>query len=212
MTRFAIVVQMIASILTCKRIISFSSLSRQHVFQYPSRMSRQFMASKIEREIPELVSDKDDNLESPIEYSKHFQVDPGHVYFVATPIGNTQDVSKRMIDTLAQVDVICAEDTRHTRNLLSILGISYKKLLPHHEHNYIEQIPRIIALARNGSSIAVVSDAGTPGELLQLHLVEVCYVCFLRNNIVLCICQRIKCSFILYLLMIFNLFNNLFVQ
>ena len=159
---------MIASILICKRFVSFNSLSRRHVFQYPSRISRPYMASKIERAIPEIVNDNEDIPESPIEYTKHFQVDSGHVYFVATPIGNTQDVSKRMIDTLAQVDVICAEDTRHTRNLLKILGISYKKLLPHHEHNYIEQIPRIIALARNGSSIAVVSDAGTPGNLPHL--------------------------------------------
>ena len=96
--------------------------------------------------------------------SKLFQVDPGHVYFVATPIGNSYDVSKRMIGTLRQVDIICAEDTRHTRNLLSILGITPKKLLSHHEHNYLEQIPRIIEMARNGSSIAVVSDAGTPGK------------------------------------------------
>ena len=50
-----------------------------------------------------------------------------------------------------------------------MLGITPKKLLSHHEHNYLEQIPRIIEMARNGSSIAVVSDAGTPGITSNQH-------------------------------------------
>lgn len=102
-------------------------------------------------------------LPEKLEMPKPFQIDHGHIYFVATPIGNMQDVSKRMFETLSQVDIICAEDTRHTRNLLSILGIIPKKLISHHEHNYLEQIPRIMEWARSGKSIAIVSDAGTPG-------------------------------------------------
>lgn len=171
MKRLSILLQMITTLLTCNSFIFIHTTSKRHLFPYSSRICRKFLASKIERTIPEIDNDVKEldtptSDTAPQEYSKHFQVDPGHVYFVATPIGNTQDVTKRMIDTLAQVDVICAEDTRHTRNLLSLLGISYKKLIPHHEHNYVEQIPRIIALARNGSSIAVVSDAGTPGVLI----------------------------------------------
>jgi 16S rRNA (cytidine1402-2'-O)-methyltransferase len=115
--------------------------------------------------VPDEITDLNEN-------SKKSQVDSGHVYFVATPIGNANDVSKRMIDTLRQVDIICAEDTRHTRNLLSIIGITQKKLLSHHEHNYMEQIPRIIELARNGSSIAIVSDAGTPGKYSKWFIIH----------------------------------------
>jgi len=88
---------------------------------------------------------------------------PGHIYFVATPIGNLLDISERAKQTLLHSDFICAEDTRHTRQLLNLLKIKPKQMLSHHEHNYLEQIPKIIDLAKNGNSIAIVSDAGTPG-------------------------------------------------
>ena len=129
-----------------------SRVANKHYRSYSSNPFKRMMSTESNSDLSEIVD------------SKLFQVDPGHIYFVATPIGNSYDVSKRMIGTLRQVDIICAEDTRHTRNLLSILGITPKKLFSHHEHNYLEQIPRIIELARNGSSIAVVSDAGTPGN------------------------------------------------
>ena len=90
-------------------------------------------------------------------------VEKGHVYFVATPIGNLGDISKRAIDVLSRVDVICAEDTRHTKGLLRYLNLSNKTLLSHHEFNYKVQIPKIISMAKLDNSIAVVSDAGTPG-------------------------------------------------
>jgi len=91
---------------------------------------------------------------------------PGHVYFVATPIGNLLDISERAKRTLSDSDFICAEDTRHTRQLLNLLKIKPRKMLSHHEHNYLEQIPKIIDLAKSGQSIAIVSDAGTPGNQL----------------------------------------------
>ena len=89
---------------------------------------------------------------------------PGHVYYVSTPIGNLQDISKRSIDILRNCNIICAEDTRHTIHLLRALNIPYKKVIAHHQYNTNDIIPKIINLVRNEmNSIAVVSDAGTPG-------------------------------------------------
>jgi len=90
-------------------------------------------------------------------------VTPGHVYFVATPIGNLQDITARARETLTEVDYVCAEDTRHTIGLFRHLQIPYKQMISHHEHNHHTSIPHIVELARSGKSIAVVSDAGTPG-------------------------------------------------
>ena len=90
-------------------------------------------------------------------------VEPGHVYFVATPLGNLKDITQRALEVLAGADVVCAEDTRHTVQLLRRLQLPRKELLSHHEHNLPEAVPRIVALAQAGRSIAVVSDAGTPG-------------------------------------------------
>ena len=88
---------------------------------------------------------------------------PGHVYFVATPIGNLQDITVRAKETLVEADYVCAEDTRHTINLLRLLQIPHKQMISHHEHNHHSSIPYIVDLALSGKSIAVVSDAGTPG-------------------------------------------------
>ena len=85
----------------------------------------------------------------------------GTLYVVATPIGNLEDVSPRVRQTLAQVDIIVAEDTRHTRRLLSHFGIKTpQKAL--HEHNEERVVPDIIESLKNGDSVALVSDAGTP--------------------------------------------------
>jgi len=92
-----------------------------------------------------------------------FVAEPGHVYFVATPIGNLGDITKRAIDVLSSVDIICAEDTRHSINLLRHFEIGQKQLVSHHEHNWSIQVPNIIKMALSGKSVAVVSDAGTPG-------------------------------------------------
>jgi 16S rRNA (cytidine1402-2'-O)-methyltransferase len=90
-------------------------------------------------------------------------VEPGHVYFVATPLGNLKDMTTRAIEVLSSVDLICAEDTRQTVKLLRHLSLPHKDLMSHHEHNWKAQIPKILSMIEEGKSLAVVSDAGTPG-------------------------------------------------
>ena len=85
----------------------------------------------------------------------------GTLYVVATPIGNLGDLSPRAIDALRAVAAICAEDTRHTRQLLAHYGIE-KPLLALHEHNEGEVAGRLVARLAAGESLALVSDAGTP--------------------------------------------------
>ncbi len=86
----------------------------------------------------------------------------GTLYVVATPIGNLQDITLRAIDTLKKVDVVAAEDTRHTAGLLSHLGIN-KKQMAVHEHNEQQAAQQIVSRLSEGENIALVSDAGTPG-------------------------------------------------
>jgi 16S rRNA (cytidine1402-2'-O)-methyltransferase len=86
----------------------------------------------------------------------------GTLYIVATPIGNLEDITLRALRILGEVDVIAAEDTRHTRKLLTHHGIS-QPLVSYHEHNKQRQTPYILALLQEGKSIALVTDAGTPG-------------------------------------------------
>jgi len=86
----------------------------------------------------------------------------GTLYLVGTPIGNVGDLSPRAQGILAAVDVIAAEDTRHTQGLLSRFGIR-KPLLSYHDHNKERRTPELIARLRAGASVAVVSDAGSPG-------------------------------------------------
>jgi 16S rRNA (cytidine1402-2'-O)-methyltransferase len=87
----------------------------------------------------------------------------GRLVLVATPIGNLGDLSPRAVSTLEASDVICCEDTRRTRELLSHAGITHKRLLSLNEHNEAERIPGVLARVRDGELVAVVSDAGTPG-------------------------------------------------
>lgn len=86
----------------------------------------------------------------------------GILYVVATPIGNLQDITLRALDILKTVDAIAAEDTRHTSGLLNHFGIS-KKLIAVHEHNEHQSAEKLLALLNSGESIALVTDAGTPG-------------------------------------------------
>ncbi|MGD0961933.1 MAG: 16S rRNA (cytidine(1402)-2'-O)-methyltransferase [Methylomonas sp.] len=98
----------------------------------------------------------------------------GKLYVVATPIGNLADFSFRAVETLKQVDLIAAEDTRHILTLLQHYGIS-KPLLSLHQHNEEHAAPGLVEKIRQGMSIALVSDAGTP--LLSdpgLPLVKLC--------------------------------------
>jgi 16S rRNA (cytidine1402-2'-O)-methyltransferase len=87
--------------------------------------------------------------------------DRGRLYVVGTPIGNFDDLSPRARDVLAKADVIAAEDTRHTRGLLSRIGAE-SRLIAYHEHNEADRVPGLIAQLGHGKTVALVSDAGTP--------------------------------------------------
>src|SRR6266487_1567844 len=84
------------------------------------------------------------------------------LYLVATPIGNLEDITLRALETLRQVDIVASEDTRKTGMLLKHFGIQ-KPQIPFHEHNEDRTGPRIIEALQHGKSVAVVTNAGTPG-------------------------------------------------
>ncbi|MCG7329823.1 16S rRNA (cytidine(1402)-2'-O)-methyltransferase [Streptococcus cristatus] len=85
----------------------------------------------------------------------------GKLYLVATPIGNMDDMSIRMVNTLKEVDAIAAEDTRNTGLLLKHFGIETRQI-SFHEHNAQEKIPVLLDLLKSGQNLAQVSDAGLP--------------------------------------------------
>ncbi len=87
----------------------------------------------------------------------------GRVILVPTPIGHLGDITRRAVEVLQAADRIACEDTRHSAALLSHLGISGKPLISMHEHNEARRAPDLVAMARAGELIAVVSDAGMPG-------------------------------------------------
>ncbi|MHC1728114.1 MAG: 16S rRNA (cytidine(1402)-2'-O)-methyltransferase [Syntrophobacteraceae bacterium] len=84
------------------------------------------------------------------------------LYIVSTPIGNLADITLRALETLRSVDLIAAEDTRHTRKLLSFYDI-HKPLVSYHEHNARQRGEELLEKMTGGKNIAVVTDAGTPG-------------------------------------------------
>ncbi len=99
----------------------------------------------------------------------------GTLYLVSTPIGNLEDISLRALRTLRDVDIIAAEDTRHTRKLLSHYQIS-SSLTSYFEHNKFQKGGYLLTKLKQGKEVALVSDAGTPGvsdpgyHLIQLAL------------------------------------------
>jgi len=104
---------------------------------------------------------------------------PAKLYIVATPIGNIGDITYRAIETLQQVDLIAAEDTRHSGKLLSHYQIK-KPMFALHDHNERDRAKFLIEKIKSGQSIALISDAGTP--LINdpgYHLVNEC-----RNQVV----------------------------
>ena len=100
----------------------------------------------------------------------------GVLYIVGTPIGNLKDITLRAIETLQNVDIILAEDTRQTLKLLNHLNIS-KQLISYHRHNEEAKVQMVVELLDAGKNIALVSDAGMPiisdpGQGLVRYLVE----------------------------------------
>lgn len=86
----------------------------------------------------------------------------GCLFVVATPIGNLEDITLRALRTLKEVDLIAAEDTRRTMKLLAHYEVR-KPLVSVHEHNEYRESPKLVARLREGATIALVTDAGTPG-------------------------------------------------
>src|ERR1700687_3114436 len=86
----------------------------------------------------------------------------GTLYVVSTPIGNLEDITQRAVRMLGEVDLVACEDTRHTRKLLTHYGIK-TKTISYHEHNERERASELLAHLQAGASLAIVSDAGTPG-------------------------------------------------
>jgi len=90
------------------------------------------------------------------------QKDSGILYLCATPIGNMEDITIRVLNVLRSADLVAAEDTRRTRKILSRYHIK-NKLISYHQHNQTEKGMHLIALLKEGKNIALTSDAGTPG-------------------------------------------------
>lgn len=86
----------------------------------------------------------------------------GTLTLCATPIGNLEDITYRVVRTLQEADFIAAEDTRHTKKLLNHFDI-HTRLISYHEHNKVEKGRELIGLLKQGKNIALVTDAGTPG-------------------------------------------------
>ncbi|MCC6758752.1 MAG: 16S rRNA (cytidine(1402)-2'-O)-methyltransferase [Candidatus Omnitrophica bacterium] len=84
------------------------------------------------------------------------------LYIVSTPIGNMQDITLRALDVLKTVDLIAAEDTRHTKNLLTHFQIN-TPLTSYFEHNELKKSEYLLGLLQDGKNVALVTDAGTPG-------------------------------------------------
>ncbi|HEY3875373.1 MAG TPA: 16S rRNA (cytidine(1402)-2'-O)-methyltransferase [Candidatus Kapabacteria bacterium] len=85
------------------------------------------------------------------------------LYLVATPIGNLEDISLRAIRTMQEADIIACEDTRHARILFEKHGVRPKRLVSYHSHNEKSRATELAEELRAGASVAIVTDAGTPG-------------------------------------------------
>jgi 16S rRNA (cytidine1402-2'-O)-methyltransferase len=88
---------------------------------------------------------------------------PGTLVLVATPIGNLSDLPPRAIEALAAADLVCCEDTRRTGKLLKHAGIVVRRLAVVNAHTEVERVGQVLAVLAEGGTVAVVTDAGTPG-------------------------------------------------
>ena len=105
-------------------------------------------------------------------------LDKGTLYVCATPIGNLADITLRVLDTLRQVDVIAAEDTRHSRKLLQHHGIN-TPLTSYHQHNEKTKSQELILKLKEGLTVALITDAGMPG--ISDPGSEIIRHCYLEN-------------------------------
>ncbi len=96
-----------------------------------------------------------------LKYIYYLPMDKGRLFVVATPIGNLADITGRAVETLKSVDIVAAEDTRHSRKLLTSLGIA-SRLVSLHDHNERTRSDTVITDLANGKDVALISDAGTP--------------------------------------------------
>lgn len=87
----------------------------------------------------------------------------GVLYMVATPIGNLSDMSARAVEALRSADIVAAEDTRHSRTLFSHHGITPRRVVSYHAHNIEFRTRELLEELRRGKSVALVTDAGSPG-------------------------------------------------
>lgn len=87
---------------------------------------------------------------------------PGHLYVVATPIGNLGDISRRAIDVISASNILACEDTRITKKLLDLLSIPSVQMLSYRDENEIAQTENVLRLLREGKTVSLLSDAGTP--------------------------------------------------
>lgn len=87
----------------------------------------------------------------------------GILYMVATPIGNLSDMSARAVESLKSVDIVAAEDTRHSRILFSHYGIHPQRVVSYHAHNIESRTKELLAELQRGKNVALVTDAGSPG-------------------------------------------------
>lgn len=86
----------------------------------------------------------------------------GKLYLVPTPVGNLQDITLRALEVLKEVDLVACEDTRRSGQLLAHFGLKKQKI-SYFEHNEMKRVPRIVAMLKDGSSVAIISDGGSPG-------------------------------------------------
>jgi 16S rRNA (cytidine1402-2'-O)-methyltransferase len=115
------------------------------------------------------------NVSAHLRMVQYFPPMPGTLFVVATPIGNLEDITLRALRVLREASVIAAEDTRRTAKLLAHYAISTPSI-SFHEHNTRSRLPQLLARLQQGETVALVSDAGTPGiSDPGLDLIQACW-------------------------------------